>query len=350
MSATREIQIGPHRVGGQFDVLLIAEVGNAHDGNLNFAHAYIDAVRDTGAQAIKFQTHIADAESTAREPFRKPFSHLDTTRADYWRRMEFTPEQWQGLKTHAEDAGLLFLSSPFSLEAVDLLERLGVAAWKVGSGETNNPPLLDAMARTGKPVLISSGMSPYAELDAAVHLCRDGGADCAVFHCTSMYPTPPEKVGLNIITEMRSRYDCPVGLSDHSGDLFAGLAATAIGVDLVEVHVCLSKHCFGPDVPASLTPERLRRLSEGLRAIRTMQRHPMDKDAQARELTPLRQMFNKSIVFRTDLPAGTVLEEGHLAGKKPGDGIPITELPRYIGSTLRRDVRRDDPLSTEDLS
>ncbi len=336
-------------VGPSADIFLIAEVGNAHDGNLNIAHAYIDAVRTTGARAIKFQTHIASAESTAREPFRKAFSYVDRTRVDYWRRMEFTPEQWAGLKEHAEAAGLIFLSSPFSPEAVDLLDHLGVSAWKVGSGETNNLPMLDQMARTGKPVLISSGMSPYSELDEAVRVCGARRTPHAVFHCTSMYPTPPDQTGLNILSEMHQRYGCPVGLSDHSGDIFAALAAAALGVDLIEVHICMSRHCFGPDTPASLTPEQMTQLAEGLRAIRTMLHHPLSKEAQANALAPLRRMFNKSIVYRTDLSAGTVLLEEHLAGKKPGDGIPIADIQKYIGRTLLRDVHTDEPLALEDV-
>jgi N,N'-diacetyllegionaminate synthase len=350
MSSTREIQIGSLRVGDGADVLLIAEVANTHDGNLNTAHAYIDAVKGTGAQAIKFQTHIADAEGTAREPFRTRFSHLDKTRADYWRRIQFTAEQWNGLKTHAEDVGLMFLSSPFSPEAVELLDKINVPAWKIGSGETSNLPMLEQMARTRKPILISSGMSPWAELDAAVEACRRFHAPHAVFHCTSMYPTPPEKTGLNVITQMMSRYDCPVGLSDHSGDVFASLAAVALGADIIEVHVCLSRQCFGPDVPVSLTPVQIEHLSQGIRKIRTMLRNPIDKDAQAAELEPLRRIFNKSIVFRRDLPAGTVLTVDDLAGKKPGDGISVAELPRYIGSVLRRDVQRDEPLAMKDLT
>src|SRR4030095_1630017 len=149
--------------------LIIGEVAQAHDGSLGMAHAYIDAVANAGADAVKFQTHIAAAESTPGEPWRVKFSRQDTTRYDYWKRMEFSEEQWRGLADHANGRGLLFLSSGFSPEAVDLLERVGVPAWKVGSGEVSNPPLLAKMARTGKPVILSSGLSDWDELDAAVN-------------------------------------------------------------------------------------------------------------------------------------------------------------------------------------
>src|SRR3954454_2663191 len=155
-SSPAQFAIGPHRVGPGCPVLVVAEVAQAHDGSLGTAHAYIDAVARSGAQAIKFQTHIAEAESTPGEQFRVKFSPQDATRYDYWMRMEFTPDQWRGLADHARAAGLLFLSSPFSIQAVELLESLDVPAWKVGAGEIASLPMIDCMAATKKPVLLSS--------------------------------------------------------------------------------------------------------------------------------------------------------------------------------------------------
>ena len=148
--------------------LVIGEVAQAHDGSLGMAHAFIDAVAAAQADAIKFQTHLASAESTAEETWRVKFSKQDADRQAYWKRMEFTESQWQGLKDHATERGLLFLSSPFSDEAVDLLSRLGVAAWKVASGEVSNHPMLDRMVATGLPMLVSTGVSGWAEIDEAV--------------------------------------------------------------------------------------------------------------------------------------------------------------------------------------
>ena len=178
--------------------LIVGEVAQAHDGSLGLAHAFIDAIARAGADAIKFQTHIASAESTPGEPWRIKFSRQDETRYDYWQRMEFTEGQWHGLKEHADERGLLFLSSAFSLEAVELLERVGVAAWKVASGEVSSGPLLDRMVATGLPVLLSTGMSPLDEIDLAVERIRQGGNSFAVLQCTSAYPCPPEKVCENL--------------------------------------------------------------------------------------------------------------------------------------------------------
>ncbi len=276
--------------------LIVAEVAQAHDGSLGTAHAYIDAAAQAGADAIKFQTHIASAESTPGEPWRVKFSRQDATRYDYWRRMEFTEEQWFGLAAHAEERGLIFLSSAFSFEAVDLLERVGVPAWKVGAGETSNIPLLEKMAATGKPVILSSGMSGWEELDAAVNCVRSNGAPVAVLQCTTAYPCPPEKLGLNVIGELRQRYNCPVGLSDHSGTVYAGFAAATLGANIIEVHITLSRKGFGPDVPASITPKGLKQLVAGVRFIERALMNPVDKQAMAESFTELRQVFGKSVV------------------------------------------------------
>jgi N,N'-diacetyllegionaminate synthase len=329
--------------------LVIGEIAQAHDGSLGTAHAYIDAISHAGADAVKFQTHIAAAESTPSEPWRVKFSRQDATRYDYWKRMEFTEEQWHGLKKHAEELGLLFLSSPFSIEAVELLERVGVAAWKIASGEVNNIAMFDRMSATGLPMLISTGMSSLGEIDGAVARAKSHNLPVAVLQCTTAYPCPPEKVGLNMIPFFRERYGCAVGLSDHSGTIYAGLAAAAVGIDVLEVHVTFSREMFGPDVPASVTTGELRQLVEGIRFIEKMKASPVDKDSMSDEAAPLRNMFTKSVVARVDLPEGVILREEHLAAKKPGTGIPAARLQDVVGARLLRSVMADELLRETDL-
>ena len=331
-------------------VIVIGEVAQAHDGSLGIAHAHIDAIAGAGADAVKFQTHIAAAESTPGEPWRVRFSHEDDTRYDYWRRMEFEPEQWAGLRDHAADRGLQFLSSPFSLEAVELLERVGVAAWKIASGETSNPLLLDRITAGGLPILLSTGMSPWAEIDAAVERVRDRTqAPLAVLQCTSAYPTEPEDLGLNVLAELRDRYGCDAGLSDHSGTIFPSLAATALGARVVEVHVALSRQMFGPDVPASVTSEELGELVRGVRMIDRALRSPVDKDAMAERLAGTRALFTRSVVASRDLSSGTVLAGDDLAAKKPGGGLGPERLGELVGRRLRSAVAADEPLAEEHL-
>ena len=329
--------------------LMIGEVAQSHDGSLGMAHAFVDAVADAGADAIKFQTHIAAAESTPDEPWRVKFSSQDATRYDYWKRMEFTEAQWHGLKQHADERKLLFLSSPFSMAAVELLDRVGVAAWKVASGEVSNIEMLERMATTGLPILLSTGMSSLGEIDRAVELVKSHHLPVAVLQCTSAYPCPPEKTGLNLIPFFRERYNCAVGLSDHSGTIYPGLAAATLGIDVLEIHVTFSREMFGPDVVASITTTELRQLIEGLRFIEKMTANPVDKNALADEAAPLRGMFTKSVVARMDLPAGTTLCREHLIVKKPGTGIPAAQLPALIGVRLKRSLSADELLRKEDL-
>src|ERR1700722_2012299 len=178
--------------------VIIGEVAQAHDGSLGAAHAYIDAIAKTGANAVKFQTHIAAAESTPSEPWRVRFSFQDASRYDYWKRMEFTEEQWLGLKRHADDKGIEFLSPTFSVQAAEMLRRIGVRAWKVASGEMTNSQLFDYLLETRLPILLSSGMNTIEEVDVAVASMEGAGLPLAVSQCTSMYPCPAEKVGLNM--------------------------------------------------------------------------------------------------------------------------------------------------------
>jgi len=329
--------------------LVIGEVALTHDGSLGLAHAFVDAIADAGADAVKFQTHIAAAESTPSEPFRVKFSRQDKTRYDYWKRMEFTEEGWRGLAEHARERGILFLSSPFSIQAVDLLERIGVPLWKIASGETSNTTLLDRVLDTRKPVLLSTGMSSLEEIDRAVARVRARHADLGVFQCTTAYPCPPEKIGLNLIPFYRERYGCWVGLSDHSAAIFPGLAGAAMGMDMLEVHVALSREMFGPDVIASITTQELRQLVDGIRFIERMRAHPLDKDASAQETAPLRKLFTRSLVACASLPAGTVIEREHVVVKKPGTGLPPDRLEDVIGRRLARPVTADQVLAAEDI-
>lgn len=328
---------------------VIAEVAQAHDGSLGQAHAFIDAAADAGADAIKFQTHIARAESTAREPWRVPFSRQDASRFEYWRRMEFSEPQWHDLAAHARERGLAFLSSPFSREAVDLLERVGVDVWKVASGEIDHLPLIEAMLATRKPLLLSTGLAGYDDIDVVVARCRDANVPFAVLQCTTAYPCPPERLGLAVIGELRQRYGAPAGLSDHSGTVFASLAAAALGARFLEVHVTFSRRMFGPDTAASVTFEELAQITAGVRFVHRAM-HPADaKSAASPDAADLKRLFGRSVVAARDLEPGTSLGAADLALKKPGGGLPATAEARLIGRTLTRARKMDDLIHPDDV-
>lgn len=347
--STGQFQIGRYEIGNGKRCFIVGEVAQAHDGSLGMAHAFIDAIAAGGADAVKFQTHIAEAESSLDEPWRVRFSTQDASRFAYWKRMEFHEDQWVGLKEHAEQKGLVFLSSPFSEQAVDLLDRIGMPAWKIASGEVNNPLLLERVAQTRRPIVLSTGMSPLSEIDRVVNWCKSRFCPVAVMQCSSSYPTTPEELGLNMLAEYRERYACPVGLSDHSGTIFAGLAAATLGADLLEVHVTFSREMFGPDVIASLTTSEFAQLIEGVRFIERARACPIDKEAIEPDIEKLRNMFTKSLFVIQDLSVGTRLEREHLTAKKPGTGIPVDQIDQVIGRRLVAEVKRGRMLKPDDL-
>lgn len=330
------------------ETFIIAEIAQAHDGSLGIAHSYIDALAETGVNAIKFQTHIADAESSIFEPFRTKFSYEDLSRFDYWKRMEFTEEQWLGLRQHAAERNLEFISSPFSLAAVDLLERVGVKRYKIGSGEISNHLLLNRIGRTGKPVILSSGMSSMKELSAAIDVLNGFNIDISVLQCTTSYPTQPEQWGLNVIDQLK-QFGIPVGFSDHSGEIFACLAAVTKGAKILEFHAVFDKQMFGPDAKSSLTISEIRTLVTGVRKIERSLATIVDKN-NLQPYIELKAMFGKSLAVNQNLSRGSILSEDMLEAKKPeGYGIPAKEYKRVIGRTLTRDLGAFSFLSEHDL-
>lgn len=328
---------------------LIAEIGQAHDGSLGLAHSYIDALAEAGVHTVKWQIHIAEAESSAQEPFRVNFSYEDATRFDYWQRMEFTAEQWAGIKQHCEEKGVEFMASPFSLAAVDLLEKLNVKRYKIGSGEVANFLMLEKIAKTGKPVLLSSGMSNYIELDAAVEFIKGFGNEVILFQCTTQYPTEAQNSGLNVVPEMKQRYGLKVGLSDHSGTIYPSLAAVALGAELLEFHAVFNKKMFGPDATSSLTIQQIKQLAEGVNYIGASIQNPVNKNDNEK-YAQLKTMFGKSLAVNKNLPQGHILTFEDLESKKPaGEGISTTLYKDVLGKSLTRDLTKWDFLTDNDI-
>lgn len=343
------MKIGEIPIGDGNPTLIIAEIGQAHDGSLGMAHAYIDAVADTGAEAIKFQTHIASEESTFDDEFRTKFSLQDKTRFDYWRRMEFSETEWQGIASHAVDKNLLFLSSAFSKAALEMLLRLGIPAVKIASGELMNDEIMESIIHTKLPVILSTGMSNLDEIDQRITWLKNEDLPVIVMQCTSKYPTSLEQVGLNIIDEFRERFNTHVGLSDHSGTIFPGLAAISRGIDIIEVHVTFDKALFGPDNESSITIDELKFLVEFRDALNQMNNNPVNKDKIAGDLSGMRNLFYKSITPSKALKKGTVLKANMLKVKKPGFGINPDNIGKIIGKRLKRDVVPERLLTWEDI-
>ena len=328
---------------------IIAEIAQAHDGSLGIAHSYIDALAETGVDAVKFQTHIAYAESSVHEPFRVKFSYEDATRYDYWKRMEFTAEQWAGIKSHCEEKGLEFISSPFSCAAVDLLQQLGVQKYKIGSGEVSNLLMLEKIALTGKDIILSSGMSSLKELDATIGFLKPFGNSISILQCTTAYPTVSGQWGLDVIRVLKDRYHLPVGFSDHSGDIYACLAATALGAQLLEFHAVFDQKMFGPDAKASLTIDQIKKLVQGVKEISKDLSTKSNKDS-SESFSELKKIFQKSLAVNKDLDAGHRICFDDLEAKKPaGYGIDAKEFKIVIGKILKQKKSAQDFLQESDF-
>jgi N,N'-diacetyllegionaminate synthase len=329
--------------------MIIAEIAQAHDGSLGTAHAYLDALASTGVDAVKFQTHIAAAESSEFEPFRVKFSKQDATRFEYWKRMEFTLEQWKELNSHAVELGIEMISSPFSNLAVEWLEEVGVKRYKIGSGEVSNLLMLEKIAQTGKPIILSSGMSSWEEMDQTVSFLKGYGNPLSIMQCTTAYPTKPEQWGLNVIAELKNRYQIPVGFSDHSGNIYACLAAATLGAELFEFHVVFDKRQFGPDTKASITIDETANMVQGIRDIQAAKTSPVIKE-NIEPYRELKQIFEKSLSVNKQLSVGHEISHSDLESKKPkGYGIPANEFREVLGKKLKKNLNQWDFLNWEDL-
>jgi len=331
-------------------MFIIAEIAQAHDGSIELALSYIEALAKTGVDAVKFQVHIAQAESSFYEPFRVKLASQDKTRFDYWKRMEFTLQQWKELKKHCDDAGVEFLASPFSNAAVDLLEEVGVMRYKIGSGEVNNFLLLEKIAHTGKPVILSSGMSSFEELGRTVAFLKKRKVDISILQCTTAYPTKPENYGLNVIGELKERYGVSVGYSDHSAKIETCIAAAALGAEILEFHAVFSRNSLGPDASSSLEMEEITRLVEAVRKLETALQHPVDKSDNSK-FTEVKNIFEKSLAVNKDLKVGHVLRFEDLEAKKPkGFGMEASRFEEVIGRKLNRDLKQWEFLKEESYS
>jgi len=324
---------------------IIAEIGSVHDGSFGNACQLVKVAAACGADVAKFQTHIAEAETLRDAP--APAYFRGEPRWDYFKRTAFSEQQWMGIKAACETSKIEFLSSPFSEQAVDLLERVGVGSYKIPSGEVTNLPLLERIAATGKTAYLSSGMSNWAELDAAVAVLEKGGP-LIVMQCTSAYPCPPERAGINVIGEMARRYGLPVGFSDHVEGFAAAMAAAAQGATVIEKHLTFSRQMYGSDAANGMEPSDFEKYCRGLREVWSMTGHPVNKDDLSDHLD-MKRIFEKSIVTVRPLAASSVISRDDLAFKKPGDGISAAKYKEILGRRVSRNLPADHKLEESDL-
>lgn len=324
---------------------IIAEIGSVHDGSFGNAINLIKSAADCGASSVKFQTHIAEAETLLNAP--NPDYFKSESRFDYFERTSFSKKQWIELKKTAEESNMEFISSPFSLEAIDSLEKIGISIYKIPSGEVTNIPLIEKIAAIGKPVILSSGMSNWDELDEAVNILQSS-CDLTVMQCSSIYPCPNEKVGLNVISEIRTRYNCNVGFSDHTLGFAAPIAAATVGATAIEKHFTFSKKMYGSDAKNSMEPFEFKLLCQTINDVWDILDHPVDKN-NISNYAEMKQIFEKSIVAKYDLFLGDIIKKENLAFKKPGSGIIANKYKQLIGKKLMKNYSKDEILNEEDL-
>jgi sialic acid synthase SpsE len=340
----QRVRIGTRTIGPGEKVFIIAEAGINHDGDLGRAHELVDAAAEAGADAIKFQTHLAEAEMLNVSD---TAVYLDESLFALIRRMELTLDQHLDLKAHAERRQIVFLSTPFSREAVELLERVGVPAYKIGSGELTNLPLLDHVARRKKPILLSTGMSDYDEVAATVRFLKSRQAPFALFQCTTQYPAPPEMMHLGVVRRYAEAFDVPVGLSDHSQGNYMSFAAVALGACMIERHFTISRAWPGPDQQASLEPAELADLVRGVRRIEVglddrKEASPPERDLQG--------LFRESVVAVRAIPRDGKLTRENVWVKRPGSGIPASRMEEVLGRTVKRDLAPGQIVTWQDLA
>ncbi len=342
------IALQGRQIGGGARCFVIAEAGVNHDGDLAVAHQLVDAAADARADAVKFQTFAPDALASANAP--KAAYQLRRTagaesQREMLRRLSLSREAHVALKDHAERRGLLFLSTPFDEGSADFLEQLGVAAFKVASGEITNHAFLRHLGRKGKPLLLSTGMSDLAEVAAAVHAAA--APSLALLHCLSSYPAPPEQANLRAMETLRRSFEVPVGYSDHTLGSAVMLASVALGAALVEKHLTLGRDRSGPDHAASAEPLEFRALVEQIRFVESALGDGVKSVQPAERET--RAVARKSLFAARDLFRGERIDEHALRAQRPGTGISPSRLPALIGRVLTRDLPEGALLSESDF-
>lgn len=351
-SSRREIEVAGRRIGPGHPCFVIAEAGVNHNGDIGVAHRLIDVAAEAGADAVKFQTFAADRLATADAPkaeYQKATTGADESQLEMLRRLELKPEQHFELLRHAAERGLIFLSTPFEETSADLLETLGIAAFKVPSGEVTNTPFLIHLARKGRPLLLSTGMSTLEEVDGAVRAVRENGdPPLALLHCVSCYPAAAADCNLRALETLRRNFGVPVGFSDHTLGTHVSTAAVALGANLIERHFTLDRTLPGPDHRASSEPAELAALIRGVREVESALGDGVKRRIASEEGTAA--VARKSLVAVVDIPAGVRLEPAMFETKRPGTGVAPHRLWTLAGRRAQRTLERGAILQEDDFA
>jgi len=325
-------------------VFIIAEAGVNHNGSIALAKQLIDVAAKAGADAVKFQTFIAEEVVSTDAPkaeYQKQTTDASESQLDMIKKLELSKEDHLELMDYAKHKNIMFLSTPFDERSADLLVELGVPLIKMSSGEITNHPFLKHIAKKDMPIILSTGMSTLEEVAEAVSVINEAGCkDLTLLHCTSNYPARVDDCNLLAMKTMADAFDIPVGYSDHTPGIYVPLAATAMGACVIEKHFTLDKNLPGPDHRASLEPVELEEMVRGIRLVEKARgssvKAPVESELEVRDVA------RRSIVAKVDIPAGTVITENMLAFKRPGTGVAPKDISTILGKKIRQNIKKDE--------
>jgi len=332
-------------------VFIIAEAGVNHNGSIKIAKKLIDVAKNSGADAVKFQTFKAELLASSSAPkagYQKKSTRDSKPQLGMLKKLELKDREFEKIAAYAKKKKILFLSSPFDKESVDVLNKIGIKTFKIPSGEITNIPLLEYIAKKGKPVILSTGMSGLKEIKEALKAIRkEGIKDITLLQCVTNYPASIKDVNLRTIQAMKSFFKLPVGFSDHTAGFTASIAAVALGATVIEKHFTLDKNMSGPDHKASLEPEEFKKM---VKAVRDTEKSLGDgRKRPAKSEEAIKKVARKSLVSRVYIPKGAVLTKAMICIKRPGTGISPGQLNKVIGKKTRVNIVGDRLIKFKDL-
>ena len=344
----KAFSIAARKIGPDQPPYVIAELSGNHNGDIRRALRLIEAAKSAGADAVKLQTYTADTITIDHNGpgFTIKGGLWDGRKLHELYREAHTPWDWHpALFEHARKVGITCFSSPFDPSAIDFLETLGAPAYKIASFEIVDTPLIRHAAKTGKPLIISTGMAEKSEIDEATRAARESGkGGFALLHCISAYPAPAEEANLARIPALAARYDCPIGLSDHTLGTEVAVAAVALGAAIIEKHLTLARADGGPDAAFSLEPDELQLLVKGARIAHAAIGRA---DAERVESEKPNMLFRRSLYAVKDVAAGETLTADNVRSIRPGYGLAPKYLPEILGKRARREIKRGTPMSLD---
>jgi N-acetylneuraminate synthase len=326
-------------------LLIIAEIGSVHDGSIGNACKLVEVAAECGASAVKFQLHDPENETLIDAP--NPPYFKGESRFQYFKRTSFSIEQLNKLKKLANKLKLKFIVSPFSIQAAKKLNKIDIDGFKIASGELSNFPMLNFISRTQKRIFLSTGMSNWKEINDAIKIFKKNKKKLTIFQCTSQYPCVPRNVGINVLEELK-KYNCDIGLSDHTEGYAASISAIAKGCNVIEKHITFSKKMYGSDAKHSMEPQDFKIFCKELKEAYLINSTTLNKD-NLNYLKKMRLIFQKSIYTSKDIKKGSKLTLECIAFLKPGDGILASDYKKVVGKIINKNLKKNYKLTMKDF-